>query len=397
MSAPLQAPSWDTSSLLQALQAASLQQPSNQADWYMDSGASSHMTGDQGNLTSYFPSLSHDTSQIVVDLVCPFLAMVAHISELPLLTSYWPYVLHTPSLVSNLISVRKFTKDNWCSVKFDPFGFSMKDLITKTPILRSNSSSDLYPFAGSSTLHNKFVLSATISSADVWHHRLGHPSSASLSHLIFQFSIPCNNKQPAPSVCEVCQQGKHVQLPFAQSNMCTYFPFHIIHCDLWTSPVESVTGFKYYMIVIDDFSWYTWTFPLCLKSNVASTLRDFYSYVLNQFHLSMQCIQCENGCEFDNHALCSFFTTKGSIFHFSCPHTPPQNGKTECGIWSINNIMHTLLFQAHLDMAYWVEALHTATYLFNRRHSLPLHLHTPYEALFLQPPDYSHLWTFSCL
>jgi hypothetical protein len=246
-------------------------------------------------------------------------------------------------------------------------------------------------------LHNKFVLSATISSADVWHRRLGHPCSASLSHLISQFSIPYNNKQLAPSVCEACQQGKHVRLPFAQSNTCAYFPFQIIQCDLWTSPVESVTGFKYYMIIIDDFSRYTWTFPLCLKFDVASTLCDFYSYVLNQFHLSIQCIQCDNGREFDNHVLCSFFTAKGSVFRFSCPRTSPQNGKAECGIRSINNIMRTLLFQAHLDMAYWVEALHTTTYLFNRRPSLPLHLHTPYEALFLQPPDYSHLRTFSCL
>jgi hypothetical protein len=86
----------------------------------------------------------------------------------------------------------------------------------------------------------------------------------------------------------------------------------------------------------------------------------FYSYVLNQFHLSIQCVQCDNGREFDNLDLCSFFAAKGIVFRFSCPHTSPQNGKAEQGIRSINDIIHTLLFQTHLTPSYWVEALHTA-------------------------------------
>jgi hypothetical protein len=49
------------------------------------------------------------------------------------------FVLHTHALVSNLISVHKFTRDNLRSVEFDPFGFSTKDLLTRTTILRSNS------------------------------------------------------------------------------------------------------------------------------------------------------------------------------------------------------------------------------------------------------------------
>jgi hypothetical protein len=50
MTTPLHALSWDTSDLLHALQAASIQQTTTPGEWYMDSGASSHMTGDQGNM-----------------------------------------------------------------------------------------------------------------------------------------------------------------------------------------------------------------------------------------------------------------------------------------------------------------------------------------------------------
>jgi hypothetical protein len=38
----------------------------NPGDWYMDSDTSSHMIGDQGILAKYFPTLLHDSSQVVV-------------------------------------------------------------------------------------------------------------------------------------------------------------------------------------------------------------------------------------------------------------------------------------------------------------------------------------------
>jgi hypothetical protein len=48
-------------------------------------------------------------------------------------------------LIKNLISVRALTRDNSVSVEFDPFGFSIKDLRTKTVLLRCDSTGDLYP------------------------------------------------------------------------------------------------------------------------------------------------------------------------------------------------------------------------------------------------------------
>jgi hypothetical protein len=96
--------------------------------------------------------------------------------------------------------------------------------------------------------------------------------------------------------------------------------------------------------VFNDFSRYVWTFPIRLKSDATDVLCDFYRYVLIQFHISIQNIQCDNGKEFDNQRLRSFLNNYGVIFRFLCPHTSPQNGKAEHGICTINDIMHTLLF-----------------------------------------------------
>jgi hypothetical protein len=74
----------------------------------------------------------------------------------------------------------------------------------------------------------------------------------------------------------------------------------IIHCDLWTSLCESLIGFKYYLIEFDDFSRYVWTFPIRLKSDATDVLCGFYRYVLNQFHIYIQSIQCDNDKKFDN-------------------------------------------------------------------------------------------------
>jgi hypothetical protein len=136
----------------------------------MDSGASSHMTSKQGNLSQYSPSFLHNSSNIVVGngSCLPILgASHTHIRA-PDINFLLASILHTPDLVSNLISVHKFTRDNWCSIEFDPFGFSVKDLINKNTILRSNSSGDLYPFTSLSTkLANNYALSSTVSMADI--------------------------------------------------------------------------------------------------------------------------------------------------------------------------------------------------------------------------------------
>jgi hypothetical protein len=53
-------------------------------------------------------------------------------------------ILLAPDIVQNLLSVHRFIIDNWCSIEFDPFGLSVKDLTTRNVIARSNSTDPLY-------------------------------------------------------------------------------------------------------------------------------------------------------------------------------------------------------------------------------------------------------------
>jgi hypothetical protein len=80
----------------------------------------------------------------------------------------------------------------------------------------------------------------------------------------------------------------------------------------------------------------------------------------------------------------------------SCPYTSSQNGKAERMIYTTNNVMHPLLFQAFLPARYWAESLHTATYLLNLLPTKAISAPSPHFALFGTTPSYAHLQVFGC-
>jgi hypothetical protein len=127
-----------------------------------------------------------------------------------------------------------------------------------------------------------------------------------------------------------------------------------------------VSGSKYYLVILDDFTHYLWTFLLKLKSDTFTALSNFFTYVSTQFGRIVKAIQCDNGREFDNSSTRIFLLSNGTQLRMSCPYTSPQNDKAERIIHSVNNVIRTLLMQASLPGHYWAEGLHTATYLLNR-------------------------------
>jgi hypothetical protein len=112
-------------------------------DWVANSGASNHTTSDAGNLTSIHPPTSTDPSSIIVGNGSTLSVTSVGDSALPGLF-YLNNVFITPDIIQNLLSVRRFTADNWCSMVFDPFDLSVKDLSMQNMITRCNSLGPLH-------------------------------------------------------------------------------------------------------------------------------------------------------------------------------------------------------------------------------------------------------------
>ncbi|GJW98905.1 ribonuclease H-like domain-containing protein [Tanacetum coccineum] len=97
--------------------------------------------------------------------------------------------------------------------------------------------------------------------------------------------------------------------------------------------------------------------------------------------LSALC-HCDHGGEYDNTRFHDLFCQNGIQFRFSCPRTSQQNGKSERMLHTINNLIRTLLFQAHIPPSYWVEALNMVAHLLNILPSTAINN----EITFTKPP-----------
>jgi hypothetical protein len=62
------------------------------------------------------------------------------------------------------------------------------------------------------------------------------------------------------------------------------------HC----STVPSVSSYKYYLVILDDCTHYSWTFLLLQKSDTFPTLSHFFAFVSTQFGRTIWSIQCDN-------------------------------------------------------------------------------------------------------
>ncbi|KAH9689130.1 retrovirus-related pol polyprotein from transposon RE1 [Citrus sinensis] len=359
----------------------------NSMEWILDTGASHHMTGNR-------KILRDNVSVIPCSIRLPDgNVTIANTEGTVVLASHLRLnnVLFVPSLTCNLISVSQLIRDVNCFIQFYDQLCVIQDRITRMLIGAGEQREGLYYFRdiGSAAA----LSSVTNRACDLWHRRLGHPSSKVVQLLPFIDSASCLSSFQN---CDVCFRAKQCHDKFVLSNNKASDIFELIHCDLW-GPYRTTSscGAHYFLTIVDDFSRGVWTYLLIAKNEVGRVLRNFLSMVSKQFHKLVKIIRTDNGTEFMH--LSDFFAEHGIHHQTSCVGTSQQNGRVERKHRHILNVARALRFQAFLPIEFWGECVLTACYLINRTPSVLLDGQTPYERLFGKAPSYANIRSFGCL
>jgi hypothetical protein len=169
----------------------------------VDSGVTHHITTSVGNISTHCPLDSSNPLSIVIGNGSSLSITSVGDSVLPG-PFYLNDILLAPDMVQSLLFVHCFTTDNWCSIEFDMFDLSVKDLTTKNVIVRSNSVDSLYMMRLLRSLTSSCSIVAVIAAVPhaltvvaptTLHRRLGHPGPDALSSLSRSSFIQCTSNK----------------------------------------------------------------------------------------------------------------------------------------------------------------------------------------------------------
>ena len=92
-----------------------------------------------------------------------------------------------------------------------------------------------------------------------------------------------------------CQFGKKTALPFNISVSHAFSPFDLIHSNVWgASPITTQGGSRYFVIFVDDFSRYTWTYLFKNRYELSQIYRDFTKMIETQFSKPIKVFRSDN-------------------------------------------------------------------------------------------------------
>jgi transposase InsO family protein len=176
--------------------------------------------------------------------------------------------------------------------------------------------------------------------------------------------------------CAACQAGKQVGSTHHSKNvMTTSRPLELLHMDLF-GPIAylSIGGSKYGLVIVDDFSRFTWIFFLQDKSETQGTLKRFLRRAQNEVE--------------------EYLEEEGIKHEFSAPYTPQQNGVVERKNRTLIDMARTILGEFKTPERFWSEAVNTACHAINRVYLHCLLKKTSYELLTGNKPNVSYFRVF---
>ncbi|GJU66703.1 integrase, catalytic region, zinc finger, CCHC-type containing protein [Tanacetum coccineum] len=336
--------------------------------WYLDSGCSKHMTGDRSQLTNF---------------VNKFLGTVKfrndHVAKI---LGYGDYqignvtisrVYYVEGLGHNLFSVGQFCDSN-LEVAFRQHTCFIRNL-EGVDLLTGSRGNNLYTLSLGDMMASSpicLLSKASKTKSWLWHRRLSHLNFGAINHLArhgLVRGLP-KLKFEKDHLCSACAMGKSKKKPHKpKSEDTNQEKLYLLHMDLCgPMRVASVNGKKYILVIVDDYSRFTWVKCLRSKDEAPDFIIKFLKMIQVRLKVPVRRIRTDNGTEFVNQTLREYYEKVGISHETFVARSPQQN-----------------------------EAVATACYTQNRSIVRLRHGKTPYELLHDKLPDLSFFHVFGAL
>nr|GEX29881.1 putative ribonuclease H-like domain-containing protein [Tanacetum cinerariifolium] len=197
---------------------------------------------------------------------------------------------------------------------------------------------------------------ATSSQAWLWHRRLSHLNFNTINLLSKNDIVTGLPKLKfiKDHLCSSCELGKDKRKSFHTKTAPSYKrQLQLLHMDLCgPMRVKSINGKKYVLVIVNDYSRYTWTYFLRSKDETPNIFIDFLRLV-------------QRGLHAQNHTLVE--------------------------------AAQTMLSATKVPLFFWAEAIATTYFTQNRSLVIPRHEKTPYHIINGRKPSVKLFYIFGSL
>nr|GEX25815.1 hypothetical protein [Tanacetum cinerariifolium] len=174
---------------------------------------------------------------------------------------------------------------------------------------------------------------ATPTQAWLWHRRLSHLNFDYINLLSKKdivIGLP-KLKYVKDQLCSSCKLSKANRSSFkSKAVLSSKGRLNLLHMNLCgPMRVASINGKKYILVIVDDYSRYTWTLFLRFKDETPEVLKDFLTMIQRNLQAPVITVRTDRGTEFLNKTLNTFFKEEEIEHQTSTAQTPEQNGVVE--------------------------------------------------------------------
>ncbi|GKB32237.1 retrovirus-related pol polyprotein from transposon TNT 1-94 [Tanacetum coccineum] len=256
----------------------------------------------------------------------------------------------------------------------------------------------IYVRIGNIKPEDKIYLATLDENSTLWHRRLGHANMQLIQSLASKELVRNLPKLKYDRhVCDACKIGKQAHASHKAKNIVSATRcLELLHMDLFgPSAIRSYGGNRYTLVIVDDYSQFTWTRFLANKTEAFKKFEIFGKMIQNKLGCSIVSIRTDHGREFDNEVqFGNYCDLNGISYNFSVPRTLHSNGVVERKNRILQEMSRTMLNKQSIPLKFWCNAVDTSTYIINRVSIRRILGKTPYELLRGRKPNLNYFRVF---